>query len=360
MTEAQTEGRLNRFRLTETAHSAGVNCRHFGLLRKLIPEPEFKKIILLEITARCLKNTIRWKFRTKMREIGLPMEEPYRRLLINQMNLFFGATKNSDRYWDEMLKSDVQTNFPESLSPEEESPEFHLKLRKNSEIDTEFLYCLFTKITQMMGMKFAFGPSRESNFLNPEPFDDTDLETIGEHVKHMNIISHAQGYFYHVKGLANRVGDLDVARNFYEIAIEKFSEALNSDPNNKEILLSMALTWTLMIEDTYLHTPNARFERNDPKVKKAEEYSLRAIFAEPKYDSFSLFRYAQFLEKCGRYDDAQDYYLMALEADSDNAGCLHCYGVLLSSRGYEEEAEKFFRRASQQTVGLAQWPQWYH
>jgi hypothetical protein len=28
-----------------------------------------------------------------------------------------------------------------------------------------------------------------------------------------------------------------VARNFYGIAIEKFSEALNSDPNNKEVAL---------------------------------------------------------------------------------------------------------------------------
>lgn len=52
-----------------------------------------------------------------------------------------------------------------------------------------------------------------------------------------------------------------------------------------------------MIEDSYKQTPNAKFERNDPKVKKVEEYSLRAIFAEPKYDSFSLYRYAQFLEK---------------------------------------------------------------
>lgn len=38
-----------------------------------------------------------------------------------------------------------------------------------------------------------------------------------------------------MQGLANRVDDPDIARNFYGIAIEKFSEALNSDPNNKEV-----------------------------------------------------------------------------------------------------------------------------
>lgn len=85
----------------------------------------------------------------------------------------------------------------------------------------------------------AFGPSRETSFQTPDtdPFDDTDLETIGEHVKHMNIISHAQGYFYHVKGLLSRKDDPELAHKFYEIAIEKFSDALNSDPNNKEVNL---------------------------------------------------------------------------------------------------------------------------
>jgi Tfp pilus assembly protein PilF len=122
----------------------------------------------------------------------------------------------------------------------------------------------------------------------------------------------------------------------------------------------MALSWILMIEEGHKHVPNAKFRNEDPKVQKAEEYSLRAIFAEPKYDSFSLFRYAQLLEKCGKLHSAEDYYLMALEADPNNAGCLHCYGSFLSERGLHEEAEEFFKRASQNTIGLKQWPQWYH
>jgi hypothetical protein len=52
-----------------------------------------------------------------------------------------------------------------------------------------------------------------------------------------------------------------------------------------------------MVEDSYQHIPNAKFEMTDYKVQKAQEYSLRAIKAEPVYDAFSLFRYAQFLEK---------------------------------------------------------------
>jgi len=212
----------------------------------------------------------------------------------------------------------------------------------------------------MMGMTWGFGPSRTSNFLTDKPFDDTDLEAIGERVKHMNIIAHAHGYFYHLKGLAIRIDDPLGAQKFYEIAIEKFEDALNTDPNNKEILLSMALTHMLAIEDIYANLSNAVFSPTDQRVVKAEEYCLRAIYAEPKYDSFSLFRYAQFLEKCGRLEAAEDYYLMALEADPNNAGCLHCYGQFLSDRGEHDLAEEFFKRASANTVGLKQWPQWYH
>jgi len=112
--------------------------------------------------------------------------------------------------------------------------------------------------------------------------------------------------------------------------------------------------------DGPIRSYKGKFRPEDPKVQKALEYSLRAIVAEPKYDSFSLFRYAQLLEKCGKLHSAEDYYLMALEADPNNAGCLHCYGSFLSDKGLHEEAEEFFKRASQNTIGLKQWPQWYH
>jgi hypothetical protein len=51
----------------------------------------------------------------------------------------------------------------------------------------------------------------------------------------MNIVAHALGFFYHIKGLTNRVEDPLNAQRFYEIAIEKFEEALDSNPNNKEV-----------------------------------------------------------------------------------------------------------------------------
>jgi len=67
-------------------------------------DQEFRKLMLLEIVARCIKNNLRWKLREKMKQIALPLEEPYRRLVIDYLNLVFGNTKNSDEYWDKWVK----------------------------------------------------------------------------------------------------------------------------------------------------------------------------------------------------------------------------------------------------------------
>ena len=61
--------------------------------------------------ARCIKNNLRWKLREKMKLIALPLEEPYRRLVIDYFNLVFGNTRISEEYWNQWLKKDLEVNF---------------------------------------------------------------------------------------------------------------------------------------------------------------------------------------------------------------------------------------------------------
>ena len=108
----------------------------------------------------------------------------------------------------------------------------------------------------------------------------------------------AEGFFYHIKGLTSRVDDIASAQKFYAMAIEKFEEALDSNPENKEINLTLALTWyedtlylkvsvkrTFILEDIFSQelAQGETFPRNHPAVIKATEYYLRAISAPPKY-----------------------------------------------------------------------------
>ena len=46
----------------------------------------------------------------------------------------------------------------------------------------------------------------------------------------------------------------------------------------------------LSIEEDYENVPKVKFSRDDPRVLQAEEYSLRAISAEPKYGMQNHFR----------------------------------------------------------------------
>ena len=55
--------------------------------------------------ARIIKVDIREQIRKKMKEIKVSIDEPYRILVTQHLNLVFSATKESDEYWDVTIKS---------------------------------------------------------------------------------------------------------------------------------------------------------------------------------------------------------------------------------------------------------------
>jgi len=361
MIEAEENSRLDSFRLTETIHSKGINCRYLGLIRRHLENEKFKTIILIDIVSRVIKNNLRLKLRLKMKRLRKPLEEPYRRLVIKYINLVFGNSVTSEKYWTEHLKQDIKRNFIMALTNEELETTYSLKSKVNGEVDINFMKILLGRLEKMTGMRFSTRTRNPQIFLLEQPFNETDLETLPLRVKHMNIVNFAEGFFYSLKGMTTRVEDPESAQKFYQVAIEKFEEALDSNPNNKEILLNVALTWTLLLEDEFSLQLAAgeNIPNSHPSVSKATEYYLRAISCPPKYDSHSLFLYAYFLERLGNLA-AEDYYLQSLEADPNNVACLLQYGNMLSSMGMHSIAEDFYKRASENTKGLKtmEWNYW--
>jgi hypothetical protein len=80
-------------------------------VRRRVKMAEFRYVMLIEIVARVLKNNIRLRLRERMKKLKKPLEEPYRRLVINYMNLVFGNSENSEKYWNLCIKDDIQRNF---------------------------------------------------------------------------------------------------------------------------------------------------------------------------------------------------------------------------------------------------------
>ena len=63
------------------------------------------------MVARILKCLIRVKLRTKMQELKLPLEEPYRCLLVDFLNLVFGQSLESTSFWNTTIKSYLASKF---------------------------------------------------------------------------------------------------------------------------------------------------------------------------------------------------------------------------------------------------------
>eukprot|EP01116_Phalansterium_solitarium_P015791 TRINITY_DN3523_c0_g1_i5.p1 TRINITY_DN3523_c0_g1~~TRINITY_DN3523_c0_g1_i5.p1 ORF type:complete len:415 (+),score=117.56 TRINITY_DN3523_c0_g1_i5:261-1505(+) len=361
-------GRVGRFRLTEAIHSRGINARYLGRIRAEIADADFRAIILVDIVARVIKNNLRTRLRAKMKQLKKPMEEPYRRLVVNYMNLIFGHTGQSDSYWSGTIRDDITRNFTQALTPLELSVALFKPRRvaadaghdqQASPLDTNFLLLLLQRFVKMTGIAFSSRIMNEALFSMPQPFTDTDLETLPLTIKHLNVINFAEGFFLHMRGLEWRLTDPQLAERFYRNAIEKFHKALDSNPNNKEVLQGVALTWTFLLEDQYARVicEGGYFPKSDEKVIEATEYYLRSIYAPPKYDSQSLFLYAYFLERLGQFDSAEDYYLQSLEADPNNAACLLQYGNFLVERGQAHYAERMWLRGSATTADT-DWNYW--
>eukprot|EP01114_Cavostelium_apophysatum_P005961 TRINITY_DN1714_c0_g1_i2.p1 TRINITY_DN1714_c0_g1~~TRINITY_DN1714_c0_g1_i2.p1 ORF type:complete len:511 (-),score=123.93 TRINITY_DN1714_c0_g1_i2:421-1953(-) len=339
------EGRGDSFRLTEAIHRVGINCRYLGLVRSHVPksEKDCRYLILVEILARCIKNNMRLKLREKVKHLKKPLEEPYRRVVINYLNLVFGNCEDSDRYWNTHLKDDVKRNFCETLDGEEDSPTFPFKPRLDGQLDSNFLSVLLNRVAVITGTKFSTRVQNPDIFFHSSPFNNTDLLELPMKVKFSGIVHFSEGFYFHMKALTSRESDPVSAQRFYGMAIERFTEALARNPNNKEILLSIALTYTYFLEDEFKGQEFPSL--SNPVVNQATGFYLQAISVEPKYDARSLFLYANFLDRCGKYDAAEDYYLQCLEADPNNSPCLIQYGKFLCGRGQIQIAQDFFKRA---------------
>lgn len=165
-----------------------------------------------------------------MKALRQPLEEPYLRQVLAYMNLVFGSSRASEQHWMS-LKRDLEANYPLALSETEAQDDSPLKPK-----DPAALLAVFSRVTEMLGLRWRAGVARTETLSEETPFDDTDLEGVGERVKarlllplapsdprqHMNIVAHAQGYFWHLKGLAIRTADPGQASHFYEVACERF------------------------------------------------------------------------------------------------------------------------------------------
>ncbi|KAH3763191.1 Histidine kinase [Pelomyxa schiedti] len=358
---------LYQFRLTEAMHRRGINMRFTDLVRMHATGTDCKTLLFVEMVARVIKNNIRAKLRQVMERLKLPLEEPYRRVIVDYMNLVLGSSEESAEFWHPPpkteslrkfelwhipLKTELLRKFEFALTREEEDQDLRTLLSNFSSVWMDGKVLLFQRIQKMTGLKFTKRVNEEFEqhpnqwlLRGDSPMDISDLEEIGQHVKHMNIISYAQGYLFKHQGSLLFATDPLAAQRFFSMSMAKFEESLDTDPSNAATLCNYGDVLSLSIEGEAKHLSSIRYTLSNPKVQQARSYYKRAIKLKPN-DSHFLFRYAQFYEKCDKPLRAEQLYLKSLKANPNNFACLQEYGNFLTEQGEPDVAELFFKRCS--------------
>eukprot|EP01133_Synstelium_polycarpum_P013661 gene13661-16088_t len=215
--------------LTEIIHREGINVRYLGLVRAHVTSPELKRVLLTEIVARVFKNIIRADLRDKMKELRSIEADSYVQVVMDFFNIILGdPLPRHEKLWRTSIKPEIINRFDNSLTIEERDPNFDL----SSQVD---MYHIFVRIQNMTGIKLA-DESMKELMKDPRSFRVvlSDITSMDVKVKHMNIISLAEGNALSLQCMKweGRTG----SERLFKLATNKFEEAIRSTPDNKDIL----------------------------------------------------------------------------------------------------------------------------
>lgn len=85
--------------------------RHLGVLWVNFNNPEWRIRTLTEAVFRIAKNTLQSLMRSAIKRLEFVSDEPYIRLIVGFINLFFGETEDSQEYWQHELRWNLEENF---------------------------------------------------------------------------------------------------------------------------------------------------------------------------------------------------------------------------------------------------------
>eukprot|EP01094_Clydonella_sp_ATCC50884_P028131 TRINITY_DN834_c1_g2_i1.p1 TRINITY_DN834_c1_g2~~TRINITY_DN834_c1_g2_i1.p1 ORF type:complete len:608 (-),score=212.39 TRINITY_DN834_c1_g2_i1:186-1817(-) len=364
-TQLQESGHtpFQSFRLTEILHTHGINVRYLGLVytflnkeKESISRNNCRALLLVEMIGRVLKNDLRTRMRQQMQSLRKPLEQPYRRLVLNYLNLVFGSAPSSSRYWDTKLKNDLVKKF-NGLRLRQGSLKFkevtEFLISNSPGLVHDWRWVLLSRLARMLGLRMDTGimeqlsTNRNGMWECVQPISRLALLEIGERVKHMNIISHAEGTLLMMTGIRDGQKNSHTAVSNMTMAIEKFEEVLQTTPFNKTTLRACARA-LLVLDELHVAAGKQRSKKekksktttgSDSRRDRAQLYLERAMEVDGT-DPQTLHLYAMFLEQRGDHALAEEYYLRTLEACPLFSAGVQNYARYLERRGEIDAACK--------------------
>jgi len=345
--------------LIQLIHSKGVNIRFLGVILRHSQKMsgEFRAFLLCEVVARVVKNEIRALLREVMRKIRVPMEASYRMAVVDYLNLVLvDQSKKSTKYWNNNLKGILSSYYHVTWPYTEKNFDIRSFLKsKGGGEGFVGLGFLFSRIVQLASLKMselAVSKIEKGNFLK-----NWDLVEFQEKINHLNIIADTKGTNDTLLGLHHlQSADIPSSKYYLQMAEEKFSAALRSNPNNSSLREQLAISSAGCLIVTYILEKNQEYKlrsQNWPKVKldpsDSGVQSVDSCFQSAIQDTekpilFSL--YASFLVLCGRHDVAEGFFFKAFQKEI-SVGFLTAYVEMLNEIGESQIANIITRQIHQ-------------
>jgi hypothetical protein len=215
-------------------HRRGINMRHIGRLRKLVKNKYWRIMLLSEAMSRCIKHQIRYKMRKAVKNsIGVSSESSCKDLVLEHVNIFFGSSRESDRFWKKKIKRVSAKKFPGLLTALERKPSYDL--RKSLSLRLVFLLAERWNI-----LRLTDRIKRE--LLTKNIFQvrvlPGDVEEITASVKHFPLVHAIDASLYLMEAM-NPECDDDEALRLLTSANEHLTRALDEKPRASHMLWSL-------------------------------------------------------------------------------------------------------------------------
>jgi len=156
---------------------------------------------------------------------------------------------------------------------------------------------LFDRIQKMLGFKV------NSTFLKliyngtAKELTSLSIKRMGQKIKHMNIISHAEGWL--------------LKTTDPEAALRKFDKARSSLPLNRYTLRNFATTYLKVVE-------KKKSTLSDKDLVFYIKYLFNLALEENPRDTHTLYQFGQTLNKLGKYNDSLEYLIRAVEEQMEH------------------------------------------
>jgi len=321
-------------------HQHGVNCRLLGSVRAQCRTVPGQMILAVEMVARTLKRRLRYQMRQKMADFKFPSETPYLDLFHGYINTFILRANQCQiaphvgNYYkvDPAQFSQVWEFFFDDAA-------FGVNPAR-PDVREKALVLIVDRVITALGVRLAepfvtaWMTTKGKMELCRSGIPKPAIEKFGEVIKHMNIISHAEGYTLK-------------QYSFYDISMQKrviqrFEEALNSSPLNKVTLRNLAVEyqnmWSRQEEGLdRINKGPGQPERQKKKLTTPQKQYIQhlyqlAVDSDPK-DTNTLYQVAEYhLEHTGDLDACEDHFLLALIADVKHLQAYRDYDLLLTER----------------------------